>query len=90
MYVYTGKAVGPPAASPWLRVVPPGIRYNLRYIAHRYASAKPTYKGRGPPIYITENGIGTCLYLSTIFYLSAVLTFNLSMVTTYQSSSLLC
>lgn len=35
------------AASPWLYVVPWGIRKVLNYIAQRYNS---------PPIYVTENG----------------------------------
>eukprot|EP00041_Stephanoeca_diplocostata_P017256 m.343993 g.343993 ORF g.343993 m.343993 type:complete len:541 (-) comp20640_c0_seq4:231-1853(-) len=52
----TGDPIGPSAASPWLRVVPEGIRYNLRYIAKRYADVKPEYRHLGPPIFITENG----------------------------------
>lgn len=51
-----GKPIGPQAASPWLQVVPEGIRYNLQYIAQRYATVQPSYKGRGPPIFVTENG----------------------------------
>ncbi|KAK3031011.1 hypothetical protein RJ639_036861 [Escallonia herrerae] len=43
-----GEVIGLKAASPWLYVVPWGIRKVLNYIAQRYGN---------PPIYITENGM---------------------------------
>ncbi|KAL6338495.1 hypothetical protein AAG906_020592 [Vitis piasezkii] len=43
-----GEVIGEKAASPWLYVVPWGIRKVLNYIAQRYNS---------PPIYVTENGM---------------------------------
>ena len=51
-----GTSVGAAAASAWLRSVPEGIRHNLVYVARRYADARPEFAGRGPAIYITENG----------------------------------
>ncbi|KAL6966105.1 Beta-glucosidase 42 [Sarracenia purpurea var. burkii] len=43
-----GEMIGEKAASPWLYVVPWGIRKVLNYIAERY---------NNPPIYVTENGM---------------------------------
>ncbi|CAK9162220.1 unnamed protein product [Ilex paraguariensis] len=43
-----GEVIGEKAASPWLFIVPWGIRKILNYIAQRY---------NNPPIYVTENGM---------------------------------
>ncbi|PSR98148.1 Beta-glucosidase [Actinidia chinensis var. chinensis] len=43
-----GEVIGEKAASPWLYVVPWGIRKLLNYIAQRY---------NNPPVYVTENGM---------------------------------
>ncbi|KAM7494433.1 hypothetical protein LguiB_029042 [Lonicera macranthoides] len=43
-----GEVIGEKAASPWLYVVPWGIRKVLNYVAERY---------NNPPIYVTENGM---------------------------------
>ncbi|XP_047316108.1 beta-glucosidase 42 isoform X3 [Impatiens glandulifera] len=44
----SGEVIGQKAASPWLYVVPWGIRKVLNYIAERY---------NNPQIYVTENGM---------------------------------
>ncbi|MFS7942696.1 putative beta-glucosidase [Helianthus anomalus] len=46
--VWENGAIGEKAASPWLYVVPWGLRKVLKYIAQKYSN---------PPIYITENGM---------------------------------
>ncbi|KAJ0736903.1 putative beta-glucosidase [Helianthus annuus] len=46
--VWENGAIGEKAASPWLYVVPWGLRKVLKYIAQKY---------NNPPIYITENGM---------------------------------
>ncbi|XAR65846.1 Beta-glucosidase [Bertholletia excelsa] len=45
---WQGEMIGEKAASPWLYVVPWGIRKLLNYTAQKY---------HNPPIYITENGM---------------------------------
>ncbi|XP_052198187.1 beta-glucosidase 42 isoform X2 [Diospyros lotus] len=44
----TGELIGEKAASPWLYVVPWGIRKVLNHVAQRY---------NNPPIYVTESGM---------------------------------
>ncbi|KAI8555998.1 hypothetical protein RHMOL_Rhmol05G0218600 [Rhododendron molle] len=43
-----GEVIGEKAASPWLYVVPWGLRKLLNYVAQRY---------NNPPIYVAENGM---------------------------------
>ena len=48
IYDKNGKIIGEPSESPWLYVVPWGMRKLLNWIDQRYNKA---------PLYITENGV---------------------------------